>query len=190
MNEDYYIKDFGSELDSRWVNSIHLTHFGKPIDAEHHSRMERGDFSDDELVGKQIYERSLKHANEARLNLLGENEFYSTRGVIAELGRIGVELDGPGVTVARRWGKILAVPNHHRWLYPTFQFREGVLSPKVAEVRRVHADRSQAGSPSPWTELAFFSVPRKSLGGLALKDCIWTESLKRNVDRVIAEAEI
>ena len=185
---DFNSIDLPTEIDDRWMNALHRSFFGIPIDDQHDARLASGDLSQEESQLRDYYLRSINGANEARAVLLGEHQFLSTAEVVALLKESDTPLDRPELMVLRRWGRILAVPDHGRWLHPSFQFQSGVISPRVHEVHQALRLHREGLDPDPWVELTYWSINRGALGGLALKDVVWLENKRHDVDNVIRNA--
>lgn len=186
---DDYITSFPPEIDRKWMNSLHRTFFGVVMDDNHNLRNSEQDYDEYQLEQKQLYEESIMFSNEARKTLLEENEFFSTRGVINELGRAGLRLQRDEVITLRRWGALLAIPDHDRWLYPRFQFQDGNLSPFILLAHERAIERTGM-DPSAWTQLTFFSVPRHYLGDHALREVIWSARWQQRAEEVISNARL
>lgn len=184
---DFPRESFKLDVDHTWMNSIHRMLFGFPIDVDHEKRMQQ--LPDEEIPKRQIFLAAIESATAARQTLLAEHDFLSTREAIEAMAGSGAELKRQEFMVLRRWGFVLAVPDHGRWLYPEFQFRKGFVSPRIREVHELlHTRRGH--EPNPWSELDYWSAPRTSLRGMALYRTLWEERLRRNFDIVCERAVV
>lgn len=181
-------EQFSPEIDSLWKDQIHEDYFGFPLDSIHELRISATKLSEEDQIYREMYLKSVQHANEARAQLLKENQFLTTAGAIEELGGGKGRFSREDVLIARRWGTILAVPDHKRWLYPNFQFNDGRVSSLVGLLHDIQAKHLDGAEPDPWDLLTFFSVRRKLLGGLALKDCLWEKGSAKTSRYIIENA--
>lgn len=179
-----FVEKFEPVIDKKWMNAIHRSIFGAILDDNHDVRNKDRLYSDEELHKKYEFDECVEFANEVRNALIEENTFFSTAGVINELARAGLRLTRSEIMIVRRWGGLIALPDHDRWIYPRFQFKDGILSPHVAS----HYDAAYARERvdmNPWNQLTFFSVARQRLGGHALKDVLWAARWREQVESVI-----
>lgn len=184
---DFDTHKMSKRVDDVWMNRIHRMLFGFPIDAAHEERMAK--LPDHHAPDREAFARAIEGANDARLVLLSENDMLSTREALEVVGRaIHNGIDREEFMVLRRWGFVLAVHDHGRCLYPAFQFRNGVVSSRIQQVHRKFRTARGESDPNPWTELTFWSVRREVLGGKALKDVLWQESMRSQVNRVVQDA--
>jgi hypothetical protein len=180
------IDEFPEGIDTKWFDAIHRSHFGFPLDAEHRLRMQSGHRELDIEIVTAEYQIAVKLAEESRTQLLEENSFLSTAGVL----RLLTGLTRDDLLVLRRWGRILALPDHSRFLYPTFQFNEGRVSPIVGDVHDQLAEDRLGLDASPWSELTYFCVKRELLAGRSLKDVLWLERDRAAVRRIVKYAQM
>lgn len=186
LQKKFIPEQFPPEIDSLWKDQIHEDYFGFPLDSVHELRISATELSEEDQMYREMYLESVRHANEARAQLLEENQFLTTAGAIEELDGGKGRFSREDVLIARRWGTILAVPDHKRWLYPIFQFNDGRISSLVGLLHDMQTKHLDGAEPDPWDLLTFFSVRRKLLGGLALKDCLW-EKGSAKISRYIIE---
>lgn len=184
------IHDFPNSIDQKWTNAIHRAYFGHVMDDAHEQRNAMVELTPQERELQELYLEELSYANEVRAALLTEHSFYSTHGVVEEFEKSGLTIGRREIVVLRRWGRILALPDHDRWLYPRFQFNDGYVSPLVAESHALHRERSGGIDPSPWSELTFFTVRRDTLGGRALKDVLWRPEALDKARHVVRQARV
>lgn len=186
MNAEFSSDSFPDQIDSLWMNSLHRMLFGFPMDSSHEERMKT--LSDEDKAKRDLFLTAIEGATKARAELLAENQFLSTHEAIAALSSADVPVDRDEFMVLRRWGFILAVPDHGRTLHPAFQFRDGVVSPHVQTVHAKLRAQRDGSDPNPWSELTFWCIRRDALNGLALRDAIWQERLRRPVADVVVRA--
>jgi hypothetical protein len=125
---------------------------------------------------------------DARKGLIKRNSFMSTREVVDLLDAGYPPIGRDEMLVLRQWGQVLAVPDHGRWLYPTFQFRNGRVSPFIFDLHdRLRRNRNGQDA-DPWIELTFWSVERPDLEGQAVKDLLWRQRDARVVHEYIASS--
>lgn len=186
----FVVDAFPEGIDRKWHDAIHRSFFGFPIDDEHGVRMLVGhhESADEELAAR--YGQAVVSAGAARSELLRENQFLSTEGVLYAINAAGTSLSRDDLLVLRRWGRVLALPDHDRFLYPVFQFNEGRVSPYVGLVHdALRAVRSGLDA-SPWIELTFFGVRRDRLSGRAIKDVLWKEQCGAEIRGLIERARM
>jgi hypothetical protein len=180
-------RNFPDSIDERWRNSLHNMYFGSTIDDDHDARMEN--LTPENEQWREIFASAVEGVNEARRVLLAENRFLSTQEAIGYLATKRLAIEREEFMVLRRWGNILAVPDHGRWLYPAFQFSRGTVSPYIKLVHDTLRDRYYQ-DPNPWIELTFWGIERDPLNGRSLKDVLWQQRMRRQVRYVIANAQI
>lgn len=169
-------RQFPPEIDAQWRNQIDRDFRESCSDGLSNSRSPE----------YQMYLGAIARANEARNQLLKENQFLTTEEAVKELG--GGEHASSITLAAVRRGSVLAVPDHGYHLYPTFQFDSNRVSPLVGLLHDVQMQRLDGEKPDPWDLLTFFSVRRKLLGGIALKDCLWQEKFAETSRYIIENA--
>lgn len=185
---EFNTDDLPDTIDDRWVNGLHRLMFGFPMDADHQARMEHLD--PERAAERALFLAAIETANRARDQLLHESRFISTREAISVLDGHGRNLGRDDFMILRRWGYILAVPDHGRWLYPDFQFAPGSFSPLIHRVHSALRKHRRGEDADPWVELSFWSTRREALGGAALKDVLWKDSMRNRIESVLAQAEI
>lgn len=186
--QDFTSGTFPDVIDDRWMNSIHRAMFGIAIDPDHDRRMQH--LSPEEAEDRSLYLSAVDLANKARASLLDDNSFLSTREAIGALDKSRFDLQRADFMVLRRWGYILAVPDHGRWLYPAFQFNGGSYSPHIYAVHDVLRSRRDGEPPNPWIELSFWSLRRDELEGRALKDVLWRQNQASAISHLIKNAKL
>jgi serine/threonine protein kinase len=156
-------------IDSRWWTSVHRLHYGKGIDRDHAERTKTRPSDPALLARDEFYDRHLHASAEIRRQLLEANDFLYTADVVSLLSQRTPGISAAEVTALRHWGRILAVPDHNRWLYPAFQFTaQGLVDPAIATVNDLL--RHSSGVPEDeWSTLALWSLPQQALGGSSLR---------------------
>lgn len=175
-------------IDSLWTDRVHEIYFGFPRDPLHDLRIDFDSLDSEGQALRDEYLMALDEANEARAQLLDENRFLTTAGALRELSNKSGRYSRDELLVARRWGVILAVPDHGRWLYPDFQFKKGAVSPWVRIAHDQQRKWLEGGEVDPWDQLTYFCVKRQKLAGQALKDCLWEKGKSRIVQDIIRTA--
>lgn len=127
---------------------------------------------------------------EARERLLDEHVFLSQKGAFKAMhAEPGLHYE-EGVEQLRQKGAVLAVPDHGRLLYPIFQFIDGKTSLWVPKVHNKFRKRSGSETPSPWSELSFWSMRRDVLGGRALKSVVALDEYQEQIAYVVKNARV
>jgi hypothetical protein len=159
------------EIDAVWRDRVHTLHFGFGIAPDHDARMPKVLPLTALARDSREYRQHLNDLNRARLDLLKQDTYLYTAGV-ARLMSAEVEGESSAeVSLFRRWGTVLAVPDHGRWLYPAFQFDEtGQPYSEIAEAHQVF------GEDNPWEVLSWWYLPLEILDGDSLATVIRTES--------------
>lgn len=180
---------FNQGIDDRWMNQIHVDFYGKGIGPDH----------EDNLVS--VHERAVEQRNyddkyyeylglacKVRETLLSEHAFMHTADVVSHFGSIGVELAPLDIVVLRRWGYLLAVPDHDRWLYPTFQFSPttGFPSSLIMEVNEVRR-RDRDSDVDEWATLSFWGEPAVALDGRPPRTLIWDDESHARLRKYIKD---
>lgn len=170
------------KIDAVWRDRLHRLHFSKALDPLHEERMAQLEAQGDPLPGRASYLAHIEASNIARRGLITANSFLYTAEVAELLSTDTRPVSEADVTVLRRWGQILAVPDHGRWLHPTFQFdlERHRPSPLILEVSDYFND-----ADDKWGELAWWGVGRTYLGGRALSAVLMTKSASRAVVRAL-----
>jgi hypothetical protein len=158
------------EIDTQWRDRIHRLHFGFGISLDHDEQMpiiRRGS----RLARLQAeYLRHVEQLSEARTNLLSKDTYLYTSGVAQLLSAADAAASSSEVAALRRWGHVIAVPDHGRWLYPLFQFDGLGNVPTEIEIANKLLDRS-----TPWEILSWWHLPRRSLAGRSLAQVLHSE---------------
>lgn len=170
------------EIDMQWKDRLHRLHFGFGITLDHDARLpkvRKGSQKDRERLE---YLRHVADVSEARANILSKDVYLHTAGVARLLSQAGTAVSGAEVAVLRRWGHILAVPDHGRWLYPNFQFDTTTFStpPLIEQVN------DRLGESSPWEILSWWHLPRPSLEGESLASIVHTPAGAEAVEQALA----
>ena len=186
--DEFRRKPRSSGIDDDWLDLLHRNIFGFPRDAAHDERMQ--DLPAARRQDRELFGAAVEAAEDARDALLRQHDFLSTREAIDALKSATVTLAREEFVVLRRWGFVLAVPDHGRWLYPAFQFRDGYVSRRVLHVHEKLSLQSGGQDPNPWVELTYWSVRRDALNGRCLADVLWQNRMNAPVDTVIANAPI
>lgn len=162
---------------------INPSTFLPEIDDEWRSGLEKAwrDELDDSII---------QDANEARQQLLEEYTFVTPEGALEALGWQDTDEARAALLCHVKAGEVLAISDHGRQVFPAFQFKHGAVSPWVQAVYHKQQEQLEGKEPDPWDVLTYFSIPRDSLGGLALKDCIWKEGVTQKVERTIRDCVI
>lgn len=180
-------KSLPNEIDHLWRDALHQLHFGRPLDEDHDIRMSTQHLSSEELRQRQLYLASISRASEVRDDLLRSNRWLTTAGVVHELRRRRITMGREELLLARRWGMILAIPDHGRWLYPEFQFREGLVSGWIKASHDRHRELRNGSPPNPWLELSFFESRSPLLDDRRIRDCLWHERDNRRMQHLLNE---
>jgi hypothetical protein len=161
-------------IDTRMLAQLHRTWYGDidpndpdiPIDEER----------------DRYFKMHLDGLNKVRRTLIDGNDFYD----VGEVARLAsgkyTDITQGIVHHAQERGSILAVPDHGRLLFPTFQFhaRSTAPSPLIKYVHDTLSDGRQE-STDPWEALSYWDQPRVSLGGQAFKNILWEQGAKRQI---------
>ncbi|MCS5735091.1 serine/threonine-protein kinase [Herbiconiux daphne] len=176
-----------ASIDDRWKNKIHRDFFGFGIGPDHDDRLTSPEALASYTPGLiQEYEQYVELSAILRDEILGRNDFIYTHDVAQRLSQVlGSEIRDVDVVVMRRWGWLLAVPDHDRWLYPVFQFdsASGLPSPIIRDVHDARV-ASVGSDADDWSTLAFWVQPLNRLGGNCPRDFLWVE----NGDAIIKSA--
>ncbi len=193
----YYAMEFTKaslplEVDGIRANAHHRAIFGYPMDDGHDERISAmlPSLSEEDRVRHELFQVAIKCANEARKFLITEHHFLSTAEAIAALEHGPISADREAFLVMRRWGIILAVPDHGRWLYPAFQFNDGRVSPYVRQVHEKLRDQAGGVTPDPWNELTFWTLYREHLSNRSLQQVIWRQGDLHLARFIIDNAQI
>lgn len=172
------------EIDDEWRDRLHRAHFGEPLDLDHERRMRAAENSGEDLPGRENYLRHLAVAAMFRADLLRRVPMAHTDQVVEIMQTGFPDMAVQDVVTLRRWGDILAVRDHGRWLYPTFQFGSNGMPHDLIGV----ASESFGESSDKWTDISWWAVARRSLGGVALMDVIGTRKGAESVGRALESA--
>lgn len=182
---------FPPSIDAAWQDSLHQLHFGFAMDEAHDERIAATELDAEQQIAREQFQDAIRLANTIRRRLLSADRYLTTAGVISEFSStIAHRMNRESILVARRWGAILAIPDHERWLYPKFQFRDGQVSPFIARAFKRHRRLRHGREPNPWFELDFFHGKHDSLGGKAIATCLWDNQYGQEVARIIDESRV
>lgn len=136
----------------------------------------------------RLFKMHVDGANKVRRTLLEGNDFLDIAEVaeLASGGRSDIPITQKLVHYVQERGSVLAVPDHGRLLFPTFQFHPRSMTPSPL-VRYVHDELSdmEGEAADPWDVLSYWDQPRSTLGGQAFKNIIWNRGAKRQIKRDI-----
>jgi hypothetical protein len=169
------LEDLPKSIDDRWINRIHLDFYAKGIGPDHDANLiSPGLLSERERARDEDYNEYREMASRIRADLLIENSFMHTEEVASLLRDLEIEVHSLDVTVMRRWGYVLAVPDHDRWLYPVFQFdpASGLPSPLIKIVNDARC-KGRDSKPDEWATLSFWGQRIEALDGYAPCDLLW-----------------
>lgn len=178
----WLVTKFETGIDDEWRSSLHESHFGYPLDLDHEKRMKAADSGGVEMPGRVEYLAHIRELDAVRAELLNRTPMLHSESVVSIIRQSQADFSLSELQALRRWGDVLAVRDHGRWLYPAFQF-DGNGVPFYA-IREVRSELNYA--PDRWTELAWWSSPRRSLGSRALADVLHTKSGRTAVARTLA----
>lgn len=170
-------------IDNAWRDRLHRAHFGFTIDLDHEGRMAAAEARGESLPGRPEYKAHVEAMNQVRAQLIHQHSFVYTEEaarLMSAIGRTAAvdDVSEADVTVLRRWGVVLAVPDDGRWLYPMFQFdpRTGLPSPHILRVNTLMAERDHE-----WNVLAWWSTPRTALDGRTLSAVVHHKRAGRSI---------
>ena len=169
-------------IDLTWRNSIHHSHFGTSLDVEHEERMSKAESEGDALPGREEFLAHVTAMGLVRQSLLAQDDFLYGDAVLQLMRFGGLDVGVDEILVLRRWGDLLSVPDHGRWLYPSFQFdrKSGRPSKLVAEAALA------LSFDDSWEALNFWFVARPFLEGRRLADVVHRRIGEEAVLRAVA----
>lgn len=184
--EHALLETFGNskfEIDTQWRDRVHRLHFGFGISFDHDEQMpaiRKGS----RLARRQAeYLRHVEQLSEARANLLSKDTYIYTSGVADLLSTSDIAVSSSEIAALRRWGHVVAVPDHGRWLYPLFQFDGLGNIPTEIEIANKMLGRS-----TPWEILSWWHLLRRSLASRSLAQVLHSEegpaAVKAALDRI------
>lgn len=188
MHSEFPPGGFRDDIDDLLLDGLHRGFYGFPREQGHDDRTHElklhGKVEDPEW--DELYDQAVADLTEARAVLLSENLFLSTREVVELLSNGATAMGRDWLLLLRRWGHVLAIPDHGRWLYPEFQFRDGVISPFVFALHtRLRENRRTGIDADAWIQLTFWSTPADELHGRAPKELLWNQRDAAALDRTV-----
>jgi serine/threonine protein kinase len=174
------LSQINPSIDLPLTDHIHRLHFGIGIPLDLVQKTKPGILPSRRRRFAE-YEEHLALVNEARETVLGKDEYMYTAGVAKRLSSSTSHATESDVATLRRWKRLLAVSDHGRWLYPSFQFEptEASVSPLVQKVN----DRFQ-GSDA-WEVLSWWFLPRISLQNHSLASVLHAPEGEATVQRAL-----
>jgi hypothetical protein len=174
---------FPESIDLVWRDRIYRLYFnGQPIPLEQdaHARSPRAGSA--RAKRRESYLAQVALASRVRAAMLERDAYLYSGEVAAQMSR-NSSLAVADIAALRRWGDVLAVADHGRWLYPAFQFDdEGLPRPEIAEVNR------RFGEDDRWDVLSWWHLPLLDLDGRRLMEVIGTEEgreiYRERLDRI------
>lgn len=189
------------EIDAVQKDTLHRFYFGFPMDKGHDERGAGMYLDSDQESTRASYMAALGVLNRLRTRLLGEATYLTTAGVVDVVNKDIVDELSQGldcqssepqrvVRALARQGIILAIPDHDRWLYPSFQFEDGRISPFMQKVHNHFRNIAGDREPDRWHQLDFFLGHYKKLGNQAIASCLWDEEKAGAIRFIINDTRI
>lgn len=173
-------EDNKTGIDTQWRDRVHRQFFGVGIPLDPDLRADSVPRLTKPAVARE-YRLQLEKLGAARENLLSKDSYLYSSGVAERLSVFDEPATPADVAVLRRWGHILAVPDHGRWLYPSFQFDERDNVP--VEIELANTTLRDSG---PWEVLSFWHIPRPSLDGATFASTLHSDDGKKSVRQALA----
>jgi serine/threonine protein kinase len=161
-------QSFPESIDLVWQDRIHRLYFGQPIPLDGDTNEQLVKPESARAKRRESYLAQVALASRIRRAMLERDTYLHSGEVAAQMSRNST-VAVADIAALRRWGDILAVADHGRWLYPAFQFDDhGLPRPEIAQVNR------RFGEDDRWDVLSWWHLPLTDLGGGRLMEVIDT----------------